>query len=232
MNKFKNIGICLLSLFLLCAQWGPARDIQQEKAVKGLIERLLPSHSSSFEVWHVEKSEKDYFEIESVGDKIILRGTSGVAIASALNYYLREYGKCQIDWHSRNINLPGELPRVEKKVVKETPYIYRYYFNYCTFNYSMSWWDWERWEREIDFMHLTELICRWHLLDRISFGIGCIKDWDSQKKTFRLFLVVLLISIGSGWVTLTVGADLCRGVGWRAMKNCRKRYWNASALSE
>ena len=64
MNKFKNIGICLLSLFLLCAQWGQARDIQQEKAVKGLIERLLPSHSSSFEVRHVEKSEKDYFEIE------------------------------------------------------------------------------------------------------------------------------------------------------------------------
>ena len=146
MNKFKNIGICLLSLFLLCAQWGQARDIQQEKAVKGLIERLLPSHSSSFEVRHVEKSEKDYFEIESVGDKIVLRGTSGVAIASALNHYLREYGKCQIDWHSRNINLPGELPRVEKKVVKETPYTYRYYFNYCTFNYSMSWWDWERWE--------------------------------------------------------------------------------------
>ena len=155
MNKFKNIGICLLSLFLLCAQWGQARDIQQEKAVKGLIERLLPSHSSSFEVRHVEKSEKDYFEIESVGDKIVFRGTYGVAIASALNHYLREYGKCQIDWHSRNINLPGELPRVEKKVVKETPYTYRYYFNYCTFNYSMSWWDWERWEKEIDFMALN-----------------------------------------------------------------------------
>jgi alpha-N-acetylglucosaminidase len=26
--------------------------------------------------------------------------------------------------------------------------------NYCTFNYSMSWWDWDRWEKEIDWMAL------------------------------------------------------------------------------
>ena len=28
-------------------------------------------------------------------------------------------------------------------------------FNYCTFNYSASWWNWERWEQEIDFMALN-----------------------------------------------------------------------------
>ncbi|HCL84867.1 MAG TPA: alpha-N-acetylglucosaminidase, partial [Chitinophagaceae bacterium] len=26
--------------------------------------------------------------------------------------------------------------------------------NYCTYNYSMSWWDWKRWEKEIDWMAL------------------------------------------------------------------------------
>src|SRR5690606_12281021 len=33
-------------------------------------------------------------------------------------------------------------------------YKYRYYLNYVTFNYSMAWWDWEQWEREIDWMAL------------------------------------------------------------------------------
>lgn len=30
----------------------------------------------------------------------------------------------------------------------------RYDFNYCTFSYSMAFWDWERWEKEIDWMAL------------------------------------------------------------------------------
>ena len=28
----------------------------------------------------------------------------------------------------------------------------RYYLNYCTYSYSMAFWDWERWEKEIDWM--------------------------------------------------------------------------------
>ena len=39
--------------------------------------------------------------------------------------------------------------------VKLLPYRYRHYFNYCTFNYTASWWDWERWQWEIDFMALN-----------------------------------------------------------------------------
>jgi hypothetical protein len=40
-------------------------------------------------------------------------------------------------------------------VHKVTPYTYRYYLNYCTFQYSMAWWGWERWQREIDWMALN-----------------------------------------------------------------------------
>ena len=35
-----------------------------------------------------------------------------------------------------------------------TPYKHRYFFNYCTFSYSMAWWDWTQWERMIDWMAL------------------------------------------------------------------------------
>ena len=53
------------------------------------------------------------------------------------------------------MNLPATLPVVQTKVHKTTPYTYRYYLNYCTFNYSMSWWSWERWQKEIDWMALN-----------------------------------------------------------------------------
>ena len=120
-----------------------------------LLLRVIPQHAKHFIIESLPAdSPNDVFEIENRKNKIVLRGNNGVAIASALYYYLREYAHCQITWNGSNLNLPKVLPRVPGKIRKETPYPYRYYLNYCTFNYSMSWWDWERWEKEIDWMAL------------------------------------------------------------------------------
>ena len=43
---------------------------------------------------------------------------------------------------------------VSEKVRKVSPHQYRYAFNYCTYGYTMAFWDWARWEREIDLMAL------------------------------------------------------------------------------
>ena len=32
---------------------------------------------------------------------------------------------------------------------------FRYYQNVCTFSYSSVWWNWTRWQREIDWMALN-----------------------------------------------------------------------------
>jgi len=120
-----------------------------------LIKRLIPAKASSFTVEMLcANTNLDHFEIESKNGKIILRGNNGVAIASALYYYLNEYCHCQVTWNGTNLQMPAVLPTVKSKINKQTPYQYRYYLNYCTFNYSMSWWDWTRWEKEIDWMAL------------------------------------------------------------------------------
>jgi alpha-N-acetylglucosaminidase len=124
-------------------------------AAEALIKRVLPKQASHFVVEPLSaKNAKDVFEIESRNNKIVLRGNNGVAIASALYYYLNEFCHCQLTWNGENLTLPALLPPVKNKVQKESPYTYRYYLNYCTFNYSMSWWDWSRWEKEIDWMAL------------------------------------------------------------------------------
>ncbi|OCX52284.1 alpha-N-acetylglucosaminidase [Mucilaginibacter sp. PPCGB 2223] len=120
-----------------------------------LIRRLIPQRANSFVVQQADMhSTHDCFELGSKNGRIILRGNNGVAIASALYYYLTEYCHCQVTWNGTNLKLPAKLPLITKKIRKETPYQYRYYLNYCTFNYSMSWWDWPRWEKEIDWMAL------------------------------------------------------------------------------
>lgn len=129
----------------------PAAD-----AAYALIGRIIPAHKQDFSVAFIPKEKgKDVFEIEGRGDKVVLRGSNGVSVASALNYYLKHYTHCDIGWNGTNLKLPAKLPRVEAKVHKVTPYTYRYDLNYCTFNYTMSWWTWDRWQQEIDWMALN-----------------------------------------------------------------------------
>ena len=125
------------------------------KSSFALINRVVPDQAANFIIEDLPASGKaDVFEIESRNNKIVLRGNNGVAVASALYYYLTHFCHCQITWNGTNLNLPKPLPPVLKKIHQSSPYPYRYYMNYCTFNYSMSWWDWPRWEKEIDWMAL------------------------------------------------------------------------------
>lgn len=121
---------------------------------KALLQRIIPAQANQFVIEQTNGADGDGFEISSSNGKILLKGNNGVSIASALYYYLNEYCHAQITWNGVNLKLPKLLPKPGTKVVKKSPYKYRYDFNYCTFNYSMAWWDWKRWEQEIDWMAL------------------------------------------------------------------------------
>jgi alpha-N-acetylglucosaminidase len=149
MYKYPIILIFILQSFIVAAQ-------VNQTASRAFIERVIPGRSGSFVIESIPaENGKDVFELEGKGSKIILRGNNGLSIASALNYYLKNYCFCDIGWNGTNLNLPVKLPAVKAKTHKTTPYQYRYYLNYCTFNYSMSWWDWDRWQKEIDWMALN-----------------------------------------------------------------------------
>ncbi|MBV8389145.1 MAG: alpha-N-acetylglucosaminidase [Mucilaginibacter sp.] len=123
-----------------------------KEASYALIKRVIPQRAASFAIEQLQTEGKDAFEIESKGGRIVLRGSNGVSVASALYYYLNQYCHCQVTWNGTNLKLPQKLPVLTHKIHKATPYSYRYYLNYCTYNYSMSWWDWDRWQKEIDWM--------------------------------------------------------------------------------
>lgn len=126
-----------------------------DSPVRGILQRWLPDHADCFSFEALTSPDGlDVFEIESVGAKIVLRGTTGVAQASALNWYLKYSCNCHISWDSTQLALPNPLPRIEKVRIS-TPYRYRYDLNYCTFSYSLPFWDWDRWQREIDWMALN-----------------------------------------------------------------------------
>jgi alpha-N-acetylglucosaminidase len=130
-------------------------DVQLREAA-GIIARILPEHKDNFIIEIIPKENmRDVFELESKNSKIILRGSSGVAIASALNYYLKNFCNCHISYCGNQLKLPETLPKIEKKIKVNNLYKYRVYYNYCTLSYTAPWWDWKRWEQEIDFQALN-----------------------------------------------------------------------------
>lgn len=122
-------------------------------AVQALIGRILPAHSASFVCETIPaENGRDVLEVEAVNGKIVLRGNRPIAIASAFNHYLKHVAGCHLSWCGDQLNLPVPLPLPKQKIRRVSPYAHGFAFNYCTFNYTMNWWDWPRWEREIDFM--------------------------------------------------------------------------------
>jgi alpha-N-acetylglucosaminidase len=123
-------------------------------ASSALISRVLPGHARDFQLEAIPDSAGlDVFEVDQAAGKIVLRGSSGVAIASALNWYLEHVAGVNVSLPLTAIRL-GALRPVPAPVRVVTRYRLRYFFNYCTFSYSMAWWDWDEWQRKIDWMAL------------------------------------------------------------------------------
>lgn len=121
--------------------------------VNGLLERIDPGASKKF-IIQVKKGQSDFFELDQKGDKVVIRGNNYVNIATGLNWYLKYYAGIHLSWNGMTAELPESLPKVSTPVRKETNLALRYDFNYCTYSYTMAFWDWERWEKEIDWMAL------------------------------------------------------------------------------
>ena len=139
--------ICLICMLCLAVVVKAASPIQ------GLLERIDKGASRKFVIEQV-KSPTDFFELDQKGDKVVIRGNNYVSIATGVNWYLKYYAGIQLSWNRMTAQLPAVLPAVPQKERHETDLKYRYDFNYCTYSYTMAFWDWDRWEKEIDWMAL------------------------------------------------------------------------------
>lgn len=137
-------SICMLFLTMLVHAASP---------VQGLLERIDKGASQKFIIEQTQ-SPADFFELDQKGNKVVIRGNNSVSIATGLNWYLKYYAGIQLSWNGMTAKLPETLPAVPRKERHETDLTYRYDFNYCTYSYTMAFWDWERWEKEIDWMAL------------------------------------------------------------------------------
>ena len=121
--------------------------------IDDLLERIDKGASRKFKI-ELKKAERDFFELDQQGNRPVVRGNSWVSIGVGLNWYLKYHAGIHLSWNQMKVRLPQVMPPVKQKERHETDLALRYDFNYCTFSYSMAFWDWPRWQQEIDWMVL------------------------------------------------------------------------------
>ena len=173
--------------------------------VRALLRRISPSYNlaDQLELSVAEvpddmaaKGDVGFFEIAAAsaqaphvaaGMAAAIRGSNAVDLTSGVHWYLKYYANCSISWWGDQLDLlPAAgtaLPALPPDFVPEvrgTSHSERYYMNTCTFGYSTTWWDWARWEREID----------WMALNGINMPLGFV----GQEFIFREVLLDLGLS--------------------------------------
>jgi alpha-N-acetylglucosaminidase len=126
-------------------------------AAKALAQRVVPLYSSHiiFKKIPVD-SDKDVFELESIKNNLVVKGNNANAMAVGLNYYLQNYCYTDVSWYkNERLVLPLARPVILQKVRKEARCSERFFLNYCTFGYTMPWWQWNDWQWFIDWMALN-----------------------------------------------------------------------------
>lgn len=144
----------------------------------GIIERRIGREYKSrfmFELCENPKENSlDFFEISDSDDKILIKGNTGVSIATGLNYYLKYYCKVNISQLGDQIRMPEKNVMVGETVFKETKAKIRYAYNYCTLSYTMAFWGEKEWRDELDWLALN--------------GVNVVLDTTAQEEVWRRFL--------------------------------------------
>ncbi|MHB0958063.1 MAG: alpha-N-acetylglucosaminidase TIM-barrel domain-containing protein [Pirellulaceae bacterium] len=149
------IVLCASGAVVVCQDLCHAQCTSPELAARGVLQRVIPEVADAFLLETIPQEDgQDVFEVESVDGKIVVRGSNGVAITSGVNWYLKYVCHCHLSFNGDQLNLTQPLPVVARTMRSVSPYQYRYCFNFCAFSYTLAWWDWEQWQRMIDWMAL------------------------------------------------------------------------------
>ena len=151
--------LTLTSIFLTTSLVGLESSSDQSKTapVQKLIARIIPGYAKDF-VLHLRavKNQPESFTVEAKDGKIHITGTSLSALSTAFNHYLKYTALIDVSWWKSDPAKRLKTLPLPKGVITRTAITpNRFFFNYCTYGYTFPFWQWDDWERMIDWMALN-----------------------------------------------------------------------------
>ena len=150
--RMKNLKfITCFTLFIIGIQLNA-----QYSAVKELAIRQFPWLKNKVSLKEIPKeNNEDIFIIETKKDKLYISASSTSAASRGLDWYVKHVANQSISHMGDNVKNLKKLPEVTQPIKKKSFVPYRYALNYCTINYSFSFYTWNEWEKELDWMALN-----------------------------------------------------------------------------
>lgn len=122
------------------------------QAARDVLTRLIGPKARDFD-FRLEPANQPFFAVTPDGSTIRVSADTPVGLARGAYAYLSRTGAAQMNWEGTRIALPDRLP-AQSIPRSPTPFRHRAYLNPCAFGYTTPFWDWVRWERELDWMAL------------------------------------------------------------------------------
>ena len=146
----KAISLFFVSTFCMTA----FAQTNDEQTAKDLVKRLVPAFAAKIDFKQIE-SDEDFYQLTEENEKLIITANNANSMAVGLNDFLKNDCKISVSWYLNDKVIPKHFPKIrttEKCVARVKN---RFFLNYCTFGYTMTWWKWQDWERFIDWMALN-----------------------------------------------------------------------------
>ena len=142
----------LLGAHLLAAAAGTSAASQGSPAA-AVLQRVLGAQAAArFSFAPAPACNGACLQVSAAGGHVAVQASSPVDQAYAAASYLRQAGALDSSWEGGRVAVPARLPDAHWS--SSSPFALRAYLNVCAFGYSTVWWDWARWEKEIDWMAL------------------------------------------------------------------------------
>jgi alpha-N-acetylglucosaminidase len=151
MNNSMRQGLYVLLLLMPYCLWAGDFD-----GVARLAKRRVPWLANKLVFAKVtHEGNREAFQLQTKNGKLIIVATGPNAAAVGLNWYLKYYCHRSMSHMGDNLSPVSPLPVVREAVTIDAAAQYRFALNYCTYNYTMSFYNWNDWERELDWMALN-----------------------------------------------------------------------------
>lgn len=162
------------------------------QAVSSLLSRVLPRHAAQFELLLTPQPDEQPHDVFSISatdhGRVQLSGSSAVALASALRWYLRHTARHAITPYGRPADLPDRLPLPAEPVTRSSRVRHRYFFNYCTFAYHTCWWSWQEWEPFIDWMAMSGVNMPLAITGQEAVWYNLLRSMGVEEREIAAFL--------------------------------------------
>ncbi|NIK88891.1 alpha-N-acetylglucosaminidase [Rhizomicrobium palustre] len=119
-----------------------------------VLKRLIGPRADDFDLRLVQETDtKPRFSVAAKEGRVAVEANTSAGLTRGAYAYLTAIGAAQFNWEGDRVALPARWPDFSISR-SETFYRHRAYLNPCAFGYTAPFWEWPRWERELDWMAL------------------------------------------------------------------------------